>query len=125
MSQLPASTVLGHRGDPGVEDCVLIDFSIGGISLDVALNGSASWELVEVLLGLVAEARELIELPWDLKAKICVVGPPDTANIWVLFEESDLQSKLFQIVDNLDASDTAADDGNSPDTIDGLWRTRL
>jgi hypothetical protein len=66
-----------------------VDVFLFGEALDVILNLLPAWEVVTSLFfWLGREARELVKMIWDLESKVSIVGPPNSTNIWFLFEDS-------------------------------------
>jgi hypothetical protein len=66
-----------------------VDVFLFGEALDVILNLLPAREVVTSLFfWLGREARELVKMIWDLESKVSIVGPPNSTNIWFLFEDS-------------------------------------
>ena len=85
-----------------------VDVFLSGEALDVILDLLPAWEVViSLFLWLGWEPWELVEMIRDLKSKLSIVGPPNSANIWLLLEDSWLKVQILKFVGGLQTSNTS------------------
>ena len=85
---VPTLSIWHHARHCRVEFARRVDVSLCSEACNVLLDLSASRELIVVFVRVVAEAWELVQLPWHLQAELCVIAPPNATHIRFLFEKS-------------------------------------
>ena len=79
-----------------------VDIFLSGEALDVILDLLPAWEVViSLFFWLGREPWELVKMIRDLESKLGIVGPPNSANIWFLLEDSWLKVQILKFVGGL------------------------
>ena len=86
-----------------------VDIFLFGEALDVILDLLPAWEVVTSLFfWLCREPWELVKMIWDLESKVSIVGPPNSTNVWFLFEDSWFEIQILKFVSGLKTCDTSS-----------------
>ena len=87
VADVPSFSILDDFLNSGVEFAVRINVFLFSKALNVRLDLRSTGEVIStLLLSLISKPWELVEMPWDLKAKVGIIASPDSAYIWFLLE---------------------------------------